>query len=1132
MFASKSNKFNNQKDYNQFKNSNSASTVESVNNNIELKSFLELYDQNISEYFDRLDSYDGFFSTQQLESVDFSKFEEHVFFDSAIEKTNYAFKKIFNDYPYDGNKNEVISFLNNLDGYTRYILQKKHFKNTGYIRFNGSHKLRVVDRNGWLLDDYKKQIKTGHLNLTNNFNFSFDFWLYPFSGINEQQVLLQKVDNNNNGYTVYLDVSGQETVNVIVKIKKDNITRECKIKNSNDFLRLNDWSHINISFESLLQDNLVSKCQFYVNGIPVLTNSSSDNIIKFDSSFNNIDFSIGLGTLDNVNKGFNGLLDELKIYSEEIRNRDTIVKEKNENVSAKSSLKLYLRFNEPSGNYTNNNIILDHSGNKLHAVSDSNDISSLRGLHNDIKIPLKYEILENNPVLFASHDDAIDIQNNIIEEAKRYDLNNPNSFWKLLPKNLFIEGSDFDNIDETYINEDKLQKTDNIFNIKSKANQKMINLFVIWARFFDQFKLYIDSITKVIDINYDTLNSNKRIDGMLLPVALKMSGFNFREILPYPIIEKLNNKNLTHEELISDISIRQIQNNLWQRFLINSKDVLMSKGTLSSISSVFNSFGLESSKFISIREFNGQNKFNIDNNFYSKKINLKEIDFSCGKELFESSNTNNRIHFYTPVYNDDDSSNKLTISDEWFVESFYNFNTKYKTVYSLNQSLLRLENEERTEGGIQYYNRPHINVVFERLSKENSTGTLKFYLYEGGSVKSTTIENVNLMSGELYHISLQRRIIKNVDTTLNYNEYSLLVANASNEFYTKEIKEAKIVTKTNIAAKNKTNNRFSIGFYNNYESANRVNSLSYETNFEGKISNFRIYNKSLLEQEKFLKSKTINTVSLDNGIESAILNIDLYEKLSDIAFNNNIYTIKSLIDKAHSQLNSYNKAYLYVGTNISNYDPFLTRKIESLTQNHEIDFPKSNNFVYINDFNSDNFKKQYQNHNITNTPRVSPDYLYSKDNRLSIDFSLVNFLNQDILKIVNINKKYTEKLSQISNLYDDDYKDLYFLRQKYFERLEKELTVPDIYQMYKYFDNILEELLFECIPSKMNYKGFNFVYESHSLERNKYKYANVNSLLPVISNDNLYSYHRDLSSVIKHRQTEVIDYSVVEKNKR
>ena len=95
-----------------------------------------------------------------------------------------------------------------------------------------------------------------------------------------------------------------------------------------------------------------------------------------------------------------------------------------------------------------------------------------------------------------------------------------------------------------------------------------------------------------------------------------------------------------------------------------------------------------------------------------------------------------------------------------------------------------------------------------------------------------------------------------------------------------------------------------------------------------------------------------------------------------------------------------------------------------------------------------------------------------------------------------------------------------------------ELYIPEIYQMYKYFDNILEELLYECIPSKMRYKGFNFVYESHSLERNKYRYAGINSLLPVVSNDNLYSYNKNLSDVTRYRQTETIDYSVVEKNKR
>ena len=91
------NKYENKKVYNQFKNSINSSNIANVknNSNLEIKSFLELYDENINEYFDRLDNYDGFFSTQQIESINFENFEEHVFFDSAIEKTNYSFKKIF-----------------------------------------------------------------------------------------------------------------------------------------------------------------------------------------------------------------------------------------------------------------------------------------------------------------------------------------------------------------------------------------------------------------------------------------------------------------------------------------------------------------------------------------------------------------------------------------------------------------------------------------------------------------------------------------------------------------------------------------------------------------------------------------------------------------------------------------------------------------------------------------------------------------------------------------------------------------------------------------------------------------------------------------------------------------------------
>lgn len=1140
---------------NSFKNSVTSSNIASAksDSSMALKSFLELYDQNENEYFDRLDSYNGFFSTQQIENVDFNNFEEHVFFDSAIEKTNYSFKKIFNEYPYDGTERDIIDYLRGLDGYTRFILKNKHEKNIGYLRFDGSHYVKLKDRNGWLLNDYKKKIKTGLLNLTNNFTFSFDFWIHPLDidddPTKNEQIVLQKAISNN-GYTIYLDNFSGTNCNINFLISNKDESQKCSTS-----IKIDDWSHVNISFSTEEVNNTMSILgKFFINSIPAITSKSGEGAnLSFDNDFNNIDFTLGNGTthvttiqgssLSDATKDYSfiGLLDELKIFAGESRNRETIAVEKDENIHSKSTLKLYFRFNEPSGVYVNNHIVLDHSGNKMHGVIYNNNnvaskenVSSLRAIFNDVDTPMKYESLELNPVLFPSFTNSLEVQNKILEAAKQYDLANPNSFWKLLPKNIFIEGSDFDNIENTYINENKVTADlSSTIGVKSPANQKMVNLFSIWARFFDQLKMYIDSITSLIDVNYDNLNNNKKINGILLPLALKLSGYNFKEILPYPVLEKLNNKNLTHEEVISDISIRQIQNNLWQRFLINSKDILMSKGTISSINSVFNSFGLEASKFISIKEFNGQNKFNINNNVYSKKISFKEIDFSCGEELFKQSETNNRILFTTPAYNNSNSDNLLDISKDWSVECLFSYSTEKTSIYSLNESLLRLNNVASSFN----YDRPHINIVFERQNKQNKSGLLKLYVNDDNlndNIKTAVIDNVSLLNGEVHHMCLRRKQIESADSDLTYYKYILSISSTGDNFYSKELNEVSIKTKIDITAKSNLNNRFTIGFNTEYEiESSRLANLSYETNFSGKISNFRIYNKSFSSEELFLKCKALTTVSLDDGTDSAILNIDLFQKLKSIEFDSasRKYTILSLIDLNHSKLTNFNKSFLTLGSSIASYDPFKIRKIHSLSQNYEVDFPKSNNFIYINSFESNKFKDQYSNHNLTNVPRVSPDYLYSKDIRLSIDFSMVNFLNQDILKIININKLFTDKLSQTANLYEDSYTDLKSLRDKYFERLEREIDVNEIYQMYKYFDNILEELLFTCIPSKVKYKGFNFVYESHALERNKYQYKMINNNLPVFDENTKYQYHKDNANTTSHRKTDDSDFSFIIKSR-
>ena len=74
----------------------------------------------------------GIKSTQQL-NVDWSLFENHVFFNSAQVKTNVAFDKIINEYPFDGSQKEIENYFDNLTGFEKWIYNS-------YPKYKGSHR--------------------------------------------------------------------------------------------------------------------------------------------------------------------------------------------------------------------------------------------------------------------------------------------------------------------------------------------------------------------------------------------------------------------------------------------------------------------------------------------------------------------------------------------------------------------------------------------------------------------------------------------------------------------------------------------------------------------------------------------------------------------------------------------------------------------------------------------------------------------------------------------------------------------------------------------------------------------------------------------------------------------------------
>src|SRR5690606_27910898 len=78
----------------------------------------------------------GLRNTQQL-NIDWSNFENHTFFNSAQVKTNVAFERIFNEFPFDGTREEFELFFANLTGFEKWVYDNFP-KNIGYLFFSGS----------------------------------------------------------------------------------------------------------------------------------------------------------------------------------------------------------------------------------------------------------------------------------------------------------------------------------------------------------------------------------------------------------------------------------------------------------------------------------------------------------------------------------------------------------------------------------------------------------------------------------------------------------------------------------------------------------------------------------------------------------------------------------------------------------------------------------------------------------------------------------------------------------------------------------------------------------------------------------------------------------------------------------
>lgn len=114
--------------------------------------------------------------------------------------------------------------------------------------------------------------------------------------------------------------------------------------------------------------------------------------------------------------------------------------------------------------------------------------------------------------------------------------------------------------------------------------------------------------------------------------------------------------------------------------------------------------------------------------------------------------------------------------------------------------------------------------------------------------------------------------------------------------------------------------------------------------------------------------------------------------------------------------------------------------------------------------------------------------LATDTNEVSLEFNLIDSLNQDISKIFSSLDLLNNAIGNPVNKYRDEYSDLEAHRRVYFERLGDSLHFNQFFGLFKWFDKKISDSIKQLLPARVNFIGGEQVVESHFLERPRYGY--------------------------------------------
>ena len=597
-------------------------------------------------------------STQQI-PLDWSRFENHTFFNSAESKVNVAFEKIINDFPFDGDQREFESYFDTLTGFEKYVYDKFP-KFLGFLQFSGTSiseypgatdpyaaglgtHIIVNDVAGALLPTLSKK-KGGEVIIgpPKGKTISFEMSLFVPPAANDTQVIVQKLSNEQNGLTIGLEENTSTTTCQLAMIVSSGTNASnIPVISASMALDKGRFNYVNLTLDRSPGQHII---KLYQSGVLKASSSISYDFGKFGFYPSNLligsgvrhqSGSVMMGTtaatyFDPV-QTFSGAIDELRVFHN--FRFPSIQKEfQLKNVFSTPDLKLYYKFNEITGSYPNNAIALDSSGNSLHA-NIKNFSKKLRdmtlGSNVSMSLPLVNERPNRNPDLFPLSKEVVTLNSDLLFSASQYDANNPNTITKLIPRHYLLEAQ----AEEAMSSEDgnvgqgfATGSVDFPGGGTMGSPQIMSLILLMWGKYFDELKVFADHFSKLVHVDY---HKEDRVADQFLGFLGQYYGFTLPSFYPMASIAQFNEgENLLVDASYSKHSLRYIQNELWRRILASLREVFQSKGTTYSIKSLIRAIGLNPDNNFRFREFGGiRSKKLLESHRFRSEVSAM-LDFS------------------------------------------------------------------------------------------------------------------------------------------------------------------------------------------------------------------------------------------------------------------------------------------------------------------------------------------------------------------------------------------------------------------------------------------------------------------------------------------------------------------------